>query len=206
MGISYCISVCNEHIELTQLLNQLISNIDFGEDEIIILVDTSKVTPEVSTVINNYKQLAQFKLIGADLNKDFATFKNNFIENATKDFIYQIDADELLSEDCFLNLKQILKYNSNVEMYFIPRENYVEGLTQNHIEKWGWRVDEKNRINFPDYQQRLFLNNKKIKWKNKVHEVLEGYNTFASLPESYCLLHKKSIERQEQQNQFYNTI
>lgn len=205
-SISYCISVCNEHEELSKLLNQLIPNID-SEDELIILVDTSKVTPEVSKVINDFKNISSnITLIGAELNKDFSTFKNNFVTSASKDYIYQIDADELLTEESFISLKQILDFNPEIDMFFVPRENYVSGLTQNHINMWRWRVDEKNRINFPDYQQRLFKNNKKIKWKNKVHEVLEGHSSYAPLPEQYCLIHPKTIERQEQQNNFYNTL
>jgi len=37
---------------------------------------------------------------------------------------------------------------------------------------------------------------------------LEGYKLFSTLPpqDEFCLLHPKTIERQEKQNQFYNTI
>ena len=47
-----------------------------------------------------------------------------------------------------------------------------------------------------------------IQYKNKVHEVLEGYSNFASLPEheTYSLYHPKDITRQELQNTFYDTI
>ena len=60
----------------------------------------------------------------------------------------------------------------------------------------------------PDYQWRIYRNDKSIRWKNKVHEVLDGYKQFAPLPDQdeFCLLHPKTIERQEKQNQFYNTI
>lgn len=64
-------------------------------------------------------------------------------------------------------------------------------------------------INWCDPQMRLFRLNKGIKWKNKVHEVLEGQSTFSILPydtEDFCLYHIKSIEKQEKQNNFYETI
>ena len=32
--------------------------------------------------------------------------------------------------------------NDIIEMLLVPRVNTVEGLTQEHIQKWGWRVDE----------------------------------------------------------------
>jgi len=45
-------------------------------------------------------------------------------------------------------------------------------------------------------------------WKNKVHEVLVGFkeHTFFPSEEEYCFYHPKTIDRQEKQNEFYNTI
>ena len=47
-----------------------------------------------------------------------------------------------------------------------------------------------------------------IKWKNKVHEVLEGHKTYATLPpmEDFAIYHPKKIDRQEKQNEYYNTL
>jgi hypothetical protein len=98
---------------------------------------------------------------------------------------------------------------STIDCFYIPRVNKVNGITLEHIQKWRWNVDEEQRINFPDPQMRLFRLNKDIKWKNKVHEVLEGQSTFSTLPydtEDFCLYHIKSIEKQEKQNKFYETI
>jgi hypothetical protein len=41
-----------------------------------------------------------------------------------------------------------------------------------------------------------------------VHEVLEGYLTYAALPaeDEWCLVHPKNIKRQEKQNQFYSKM
>ena len=51
-------------------------------------------------------------------------------------------------------------------------------------------------------------NKPEIKWKNKVHEVLEGFKTYAPLPaqEELALYHPKEIERQEKQNAYYDTL
>ena len=69
-------------------------------------------------------------------------------------------------------------------------------------------MDDDGRVNFPDYQCRIFKNVKRIKWKNKVHEVLTGFKTQAHLPanDEFCLIHIKDIERQEKQNALYNTL
>ena len=71
-----------------------------------------------------------------------------------------------------------------------------------------WNVCNKGRVNFPDYQCRILKNIKRIKWKNKVHEVLTGYKTESQLPANseFCIHHPKTIERQEKQNNFYSKI
>ncbi len=67
---------------------------------------------------------------------------------------------------------------------------------------------EGDRINFPDYQWRIYKNIPTIKWINKVHERLNGFKIYSTLPplDEFCLLHPKTIERQEKQNEFYNTL
>ena len=84
----------------------------------------------------------------------------------------------------------------------------VEGITTEHIQKWGWRITEQGWVNFPDNQLRIYKNNPEIKWENKVHEILEGYKTVSHLPfqEEWCLYHPKTIERQEKQNNIYSKL
>jgi GT2 family glycosyltransferase len=204
MKISYAIPVCNEFIEIQRLLNFLIKNIKEG-DEIVVQHDEENTTLEVLKVLNKYTDHA--KVIKFPLNGHFANFKNNLTEACSGDYIFQIDADEIISEYCIENLGMVLQYN-DVDVLRVPRINTVEGLTQEHIQKWGWRVDEKGWVNFPDLQWRIYKNNGKIKWKNKVHEVLEGHKSVSYLPleEPWCLKHPKTIERQEKQNKLYSEL
>ena len=90
----------------------------------------------------------------------------------------------------------------------MPRVNTVEGLTQEHINKWGWQVNEKGWVNFPDYQGRIWRNRQNIRWEKSVHEQLVGYNEHTYLPaeEEFCFYHPKDIDRQEKQNEFYSKI
>ena len=46
MKISYGLTVCNEHEELKNLIEYLFKRID-NEDEIVIVYDQNRVTPEV---------------------------------------------------------------------------------------------------------------------------------------------------------------
>ena len=124
------------------------------------------------------------------------------------DFIFQIDADETVDPFLLENLHEILESNAEVEVYLVPRVNIVDGITQQHLEKWSWRINEYGYVNWPDYQWRLYKNAKHIKWENRVHERLVGFNTLANLPSKpeYALNHPKTIERQEKQNALYDTI
>ena len=207
MKISYAITVCNELKEIIELTNFLQSRIE-EEDEIIIQYDTNGVTKEVSDFLTIFGEInKQTKIVSFPLNKDFATFKNNLKKNCSGDYIFQIDADETPTEYLMQNLKRILESN-NVDIVFVPRVNTVNGLTEAHIQGWGWRVNEKGWVNFPDYQTRIYKNTTDVEWFGKVHERISGYNTFANFPaeERFSLYHHKQIERQERQNNFYNNI
>jgi len=203
MKISYAIPVCNEHVELRKLLSFLIKH-KGKNDEIIVQCDQGNTTPEVYKVLYDLQQsYTEFPL-----NGNFSNFKNNLKEQCSGDWIFQIDADELPHEFLITNLKEVLKSNPTVEMFMVPRVNTVGGLTQEHINKWRWNVNEKGWVNWPDYQTRILQNTSKIKWSSKVHEVLLGHNTFSPLPqeEEWCLYHPKHILRQEAQNNFYDSL
>jgi glycosyltransferase involved in cell wall biosynthesis len=173
------------------------------EDEIIVQMDIT-ATDEVKAVVNKYKLMNYFH----PLNNDFATFKNNLSSLCTKDYIFQIDADEYPHPELVPLLPSILEANDDTDVFLVPRINTVEGLTEQHIKQWGWNVDHHNRVNFPDYQWRVWKNVPTIKWINKVHERLDGFGLYTNFPplDEMCLYHPKDIKRQEKQNQFYNTL
>lgn len=204
-NISYAITACNEIVELERLLDQLTSFIKDG-DEIAVLVDSSTAPKEIYEVINKYYPTIN-KVKSYPLNKDFAQFKNQLFSMCEKDYIVFLDADELLSDEFLNYIHQVLESNPEIEYYNVPRWNTVEGITQEHIKKWGWRIDSLNRINFPDYQGRIVKNGLiGVLWKGKVHERIQGYKVSANLPDVMYILHPKTIEKQQKQNDFYNKI
>ena len=206
MKISYAITVHNELEELMKLLDFLNNNIR-EEDEIVIQYDKGGVTQEVLEFLNIKKELHGYTVVGFPLNKDFASYKNNLKSNCTGDYIFQIDADEIPHEVMIAYLPQVLEDNP-VDIIFVPRVNTVDGLTQEHIQKWRWNVNERGWVNWPDYQTRIYKNTEDVTWMNKVHEKITGYDTFSNFPaeEHWALYHPKQIDRQEKQNQFYETI
>ena len=205
MKISYGLTVCNEHEELKNLIEYLFKRID-SEDEIVVVYDQNRVTPEVLKVIEDYKE----KSTAYPFN-----FQQNFLENknfmnskCSGDYIFQIDADEIPESFLVGNLKSILEDNP-VDLLITPRKNLVEGLTQEHIQKWRWNVNEQGWVNWPDAQKRIYKNTPEIKWSgHQVHGMVEGYKTFATLPftEEWSIIHNKTIDRQENQNERYTKI
>jgi glycosyltransferase involved in cell wall biosynthesis len=206
MKISYAITVCDELDEITRLLNFLQLNIR-PEDEIVIQYDKGGATKGVKQYLKLMEKMHNYKVVEFSLDKDFATFKNNLTQNCSGDYIFQIDADEIPHEALIEYLPQVLESNP-VDVVFVPRVNTVEGITQHHIFKWGWRVNEKGWVNFPDYQMRIYKKTDDVMWMNKVHEKITGYTTFSNFPaeEHWSLYHPKDIKRQEKQNKFYETI
>ncbi len=205
MKISYAITVCNELEEIRRLVPFLLLN-KREQDEIVILFD-NKGTKEVWEYIN--KQEDKLTLTHSDkFNNDFSQWKNLLTKLCTGDYIFQIDADEIPNITLIEHLPEILEMNQGIDVLLVPRVNTVEGLTQEHIQKWGWVVDDKGWVNYPDFQWRIYKNTSDIKWINKVHERLIGYKTISNLPqmEACSLYHPKTIERQEKQNDYYETL
>jgi len=207
MKISYAITVCNEVLEIQRLLNFLLEN-KRNQDEIVIVFDTTNGTPSIEEYLRaNSVNDTKFSWFPYPFEGDFSALKNYLTKNCVGDYIFQIDADEIPNLTLLQYLPAILESN-NVDVLRVPRVNTVEGLTQEHIQKWKWVVDSRGRVNWPDPQWRIYKNDGKIYWKNKVHEVLDGYETHSILPfeEEFALQHHKDIKRQEKQNNYYDTL
>jgi len=207
MKISYAITVCNELKEIQRLIPFLLEN-KREEDEIVVLYDVKNGDINVEEYLRSASSEGEFTWHKYPFDGHFANMKNSLTEECNGDYIYQIDADELPTKSILEDLWAILDMNKTIDVLLVPRINTVEGLTQEHIQKWGWNVNKKGWVNFPDYQWRIYRNDGNIKWKNRVHEVLEGYEVISQLPpeDEYCLLHDKTIEKQEKQNNFYDTL
>jgi len=202
MKISYGITVHNEAEELHKLLNVLQKNID-EEDEIVVCVDGDD--EKVEAVLGEFLSEHKAVVYKRKLEKDFSAQKNSVIEKSSGDYIFHIDADEYPNEILLQQLKEILKINY-VDLIWIPRVNTIDGMTQEDVQKWGWRVTEKGWVNYPDYQARVFRNSENIRWTRPLHEYIKGCKTYSHLPphEELSLYHPKTIQKQTEQNMFYN--
>ena len=207
MKISYAITVCNEFLEIQKLVTFLLNN-KRQEDEIVILYDQGNGDKGIEDYLRSKSVNGAFNWHAGTFKGHFSDWKNKLTSLCDGDYIFNIDADEMPTENLINSLPYILEINPEVDIFLVPRINTVEGLTQEHVNQWRWNVNEKGWVNFPDYQWRVYRNVSNIKWKNKVHEVLEGFKTSTLLPaeEEYCLYHPKTITKQEKQNNYYDTL
>lgn len=203
MKLSYAILTHNEGEYIEKLLSFLVEN-KREEDEIVVVDDFSEDKKTVETLAK-YKEKIKLEYRKFDGDHTQKNFCNSLCSG---DYIFQLDADEIVTKEFLSLLPQIVQGNSSTDVFYVPRINTVEGLTQEHIQKWRWNVNENGWVNFPDYQMRLYRNSPEIKWDGLLHGSVVGFKTYIMLPavETYSMLHPKEIERQEEQNNLYDRI
>ena len=206
MKICYKILTHNETDSLEKLLDFLFENIK--ETDHIIVVDDFSDSP-TRKILSKYVESNQYDYFQNKLEDDFSK-QHNYADSLVRDefdYIFSIDADELPNKWLIENIHEILESN-DVDLIWVPRINTVEGITEEYIQQWGWRVNEKGWVNFPDYQGRIYKNDKSIHWENPVHEIVTGAKKVSHFPteEEFCLYHPKDIQRQVKQNELYSKI
>ena len=207
MKITYAITVCNEFIEIQRLVRFLLQHKRI-QDNIVILYDEANGDPEIESFLRTHSINKEFSWHKGKFNQNFADWKNKLSSLCNGDYIFQIDADEMPNENLIAVLPDVLIENEEIDVFMVPRVNTVEGLTPEHIAKWGWNITDTGWINWPDYQCRIWKNKPEIVWVNKVHERLYGFKTYTAIPdvEEFALHHLKTISKQEKQNQLYDTL
>jgi hypothetical protein len=207
MRISYAITVCTEFLEIQRLINFLLKH-KRAQDDIVVLFDEANGDKEIESYLRSHSVNGEFSWYAGKFEKHFADWKNKLTSYCTGDYIFQIDADEIPNENLIIALPEVIEENPEMDVYLVPRVNTVDGLTPEHIAKWGWNVTETGWVNWPDFQWRIWKNLPEIKWINKVHERLDGFKTYTALPDAeyFALYHPKTIEKQEKQNNYYNTL
>lgn len=199
--VSYAICVHNETTSLELLLNLLLKHID-KHDEIVIVDDfsTNKLT-------QNEFQKADV-VVHKKLTNNFASQKNLFFDVCSGDYIFNIDADELPSVRLICDVKSLCKDNPNIDLFMVPRENYIKDISKQQLSEWGWVIDTQSRINYPDYQGRIYKNSHRLSWTGCVHEHITGNIIRKRLSENshYYINHTKSKSNQIKSNKLYTNI
>jgi hypothetical protein len=200
VNISYAICVCNEDRELKSLVNFLLKVKDEG-DEINILVDSKNVTPDVREVLKFYGD--KIVVNEREFDGKFSDHRNYHATKCKGDYIFVIDADEMPQEALIVNIKSF-----DGDIMYIPRINICPGYTAKWLDTHKFSLNEVGWINFPDYQGRYYKNNGKIKWENDLHERLTGSDNVAKVDAKplVSLLHIKTVERQDKQGEYYDSL
>jgi hypothetical protein len=210
MLISYAITACNEVDELTRLLN-FILKYKRPQDEICVLLDKPKAPSHMLDLLYWYSSRDLIKLKESTFQGHFADWKNELNRMCSGDYIFNIDADEIPNFYLIDNLSSLLE-NNDTDLFWVPRINTLIGdkdEINQYVKSQGWSINDKGWINWPnDFQGRIYRRDPNIKWVGKVHEKIEGHKSFAYYPdeEFWALYHPKTIDKQEKQNEFYNTI
>lgn len=213
MKISFGICVHNEDESLEKLLNQLTAHIDknFSDSE-IVLVDDNSSNLKTLEILEKFKQFEYVKVYSHSLNKNFAIHKNYLNSTCVGNWVFNIDADELLSDSLLEYSEDLIEANPQCDLFWFPRINVVNGITLEHIKQWGWTINYKSAygpaINFPDLQGRLYKRLDKISWVGKVHERIDGAEIQMTLPfeEEWSIIHIKDLPRQIFQNNLYSQL
>jgi hypothetical protein len=200
VDVSYAICVCNEHTELFHLLSFLEKVRNHKNSEIVVQVDTSKVTQQVRDVLG---QFTNVRVIENEFKGDFAIHKNNLNDSCKGRLIFNIDADEIPQESLIREVEKIK--DGEFDVIYVPRINICPGYTKDFIKEHKFHVNEVGWINWPDYQGRIYP--RTSKWIGAVHERIEGsrVKSIQANPE-FALWHIKSVEKQNRQNELYKSI
>jgi glycosyltransferase involved in cell wall biosynthesis len=203
--ISYSILTHNETESLEKLLQTLITYKQ-PQDEIVVLDDYSD-DAKTEAILDYYTSTGDIISEQRNLAGDYGTQKNYLKGMCSGDYSFNLDADEMVSHWFMKDIHDILEGNE-VDLIYVPRINTVEGITEQHVRGWGWSINEKGWINYPDWQGRIFRNRPNIRWEKPVHEMIVGFQTYAHLPQEqkYSIVHPKTIDRQMKQNMKYNEI
>lgn len=218
MKISYAITVKDEINYIENLLDKLYKFKE-EDDEIIVLhdygINTSNLQDHVKSLLfDKYVFTNKINSYSVhEFNNNFSEMKNKLNSLCSGNYIFNIDADELPTDALLLNIKNIINLNQHVDLFYVPRVNIVDGITQEHVRKWNWVITDTKEygkiVNYPDYQGRIYKNTHKIHWIRPVHEILIGHATHAYISSDrfdLCLIHRKDIKRQEIQNENYERI
>jgi hypothetical protein len=207
MKITYAVTVCNEFLEIQRLLNFLLTH-KRPQDGVVVLYDSKNGDPEIESFLRARSINKSFAWHKAEFQGHFADWKNHLTSLCDGDYIFQIDADEIPHTKLIELLPAILEENIECDVITVPRINTVEGMSQDHMQQWGWNVNAEGWINWPDEQWRIYKNKPYLKWINKVHERIDGHKIWTFLPtiEEFAIYHPKTIERQVKQNNYYDTL
>ena len=100
--ITFGITVADELFEFKRLINSLQPYV-YPQEEIVVLADGNKVTEEII----EHCDLCGIKINFFNFENDFSKFKNKLFDLSSKEYLFQIDADEQIPPSLIHILRQV---------------------------------------------------------------------------------------------------
>ena len=198
MNITFLILAHGE-ISALDLIDYLNRHRD-TDSEIVVLND-----PTIPQYENELKIRGAI-VVNHKLEHSYSEHRNFALPHCNGDWIFALDADEIPQKYLLCNLKPILE-QAQADVLWLPRLNIFQGVTPKDIAQYGWNYKD-GLINWPDYQSRLFKNNRGLVWHGNLHERIlatEQHTEFKLKDDAaFSIVHRKTIEQQRLSNQRYN--
>jgi glycosyltransferase involved in cell wall biosynthesis len=144
LSIAICTHNEGDYIRqlLTKLTNFIVQDLSGIQYEIVV-VDDYSTDAETKKILGEFYDKTESRpfainLYQHTLNGHYAEHKNHMNSLCNGDWILNLDADEWVSDDFLGFIPTLIDSNPEIEAYWIPRINTVEGLTLKHLQKWGW--------------------------------------------------------------------
>jgi glycosyltransferase involved in cell wall biosynthesis len=139
-----------------------------------------------------------FPAVVRPFRNHFADQRNFGCEQLGTDWIFEVDADEIVSAPLLGGLRALVNDAevAKADCLGIPRLNFIDGrMVVGPAHKEGL-----------DYQYRLHRGS--CRWRGAVHEEIAGYRTRYELKveDGHLLVHDKTSTRHAARNAYYGTL
>ncbi|NTU42161.1 MAG: glycosyltransferase, partial [Nitrospirales bacterium] len=161
--LSLCMIVKNEEKYLAKCLNSVKTIVDE-----MVIVDTGSTdrTSEIARVFGA-------RVFDFPWQNDFAEARNASLERAEGDWILVLDGDEVIAGQDTREIKTLVEGHRKGIAYNIDTRNYTRNVVANWTGNEGDYAEEAGSGWFPSTKVRLFPNDRKIRFANPVHELVE---------------------------------
>lgn len=182
--LSVVLAVLNEEENLSQCLES-IQNL---ADEVVVVDGGSK--DKTVEIARSFKA----KIIQTDNPQIFHINKNKAIDAASGNWILQLDADELVTKELYIEIIEVINRDAAIAGYWIPRRNFFLGR---FLKKGG---------QYPDYTLRLYKKGKGRLPAKDVHEQAEVKGKLGYLTNDLLHLRDKTFTNYIQRFNRYTTL
>ncbi|MBI1936194.1 glycosyltransferase [Candidatus Woesearchaeota archaeon] len=170
--ISLCMITKNEERYLGQCLNSVKEIIDE-----IIIADTGS-TDKTKEIAKNFNA----KIFDFKWSDDFSAARNESLRHATKDWILVLDADEVIEKNDLDKIKKLAENPEDFAGFQLEQRSYInnffEGAVKNDSE---FELVKEYPFYISHFLVRLFKSSLGIRFRHRVHEIVEDYMKEKSL-------------------------